>query len=294
MSYIELHNGPMQAKINTLGAELVSLKKNGNEYLWQGDLKYWHGQSPLLFPTCGNCWNGTYRIDSQEYSIEKHGFARHMEFDIVSQTDSTVTLALHSDDDTLKVYPYTFFLFVTYRLGDSDIEVEWLVQNQNDGTMYFGIGAHPAFFLPDYDTADSVHGFFSFDTNKPITYLLPKAQGCADVDDPQTLQLDEQGMMPITSTTFDIDTYILESADVHRCTLLTPERVPYLAVDFSMPVLSLWSPTAQHPDCPFVAIEPWYGSCDSVGFSGDISERRHINVLDPGAHFRTSYKIILF
>ncbi|MBP3534955.1 MAG: hypothetical protein J6J53_02960, partial [Muribaculaceae bacterium] len=50
----ELTNGAMSASVSTLGAELVSLKRDGKEYLWQGDPAYWHGQSPLLFPNCGS------------------------------------------------------------------------------------------------------------------------------------------------------------------------------------------------------------------------------------------------
>lgn len=294
MKTIELNRGVMSARISTLGAELVSLTKGGSEYLWQGDPAFWHGQSPLLFPTCGNCWNGSYRIGGQEYKIEKHGFVRHMEFDVVSQTGDAVTFALHSTDDTLQVFPFEFFLFVTYRLTDSGIEVEWLVQNQGDDEMFFGIGAHPAFFLPGYDPADEVHGYFLFDTDKPIDYLIPAEQGCVDADHPVRLQLDSEGMMPITAKTFDIDTYVIESSAISRCTLLSPERVPYLSVEFNMPVLSLWAPTIARPDCPFVAIEPWFGSCDSVGYNGDVAERRHINRLDGGSHFRTSYKIFLF
>lgn len=293
MSIIELKHGEMSARITTLGAELISLKKHGNEYLWQGNPEYWHGQSPLLFPTCGSCWDGSYRVNGSEYQIEKHGFARHMEFDIVNQSESSVTLAIHSNDDTLKVFPYPFFLFVTYRLSDSDIEIEWLVQNQGDDIMYFAIGAHPAFFLPAYDPAQEIHGYFSFDSDNSIEYLIPTEKGCVDAEHPQDLPLDAEGMMPITAKTFDIDTYVIESADIRSCTLLNPERVPYLTVKFHMPVLSLWAPTIDKPDCPFVAIEPWMGSCDSVGFNGDVADRRHINALSPGLHFRTAYSIQL-
>lgn len=294
MKIIELNHDAMSAQISTLGAELISLKKNGTEYLWQGDPAFWHGQSPLLFPTCGNCWNGSYRVNGREYKIGKHGFARHMEFDIVRQTGHTVTLAIHSDDDTLTVFPFRFFLFVTYRLEVSGIEVEWLVQNQGDDEMFFDIGAHPAFFLPDYDPAEEVHGYFTFNTDKPIDYLIPAEQGCVDAEHPVRLQLDNEGMMPITAKTFDIDTYVIESEAISRCTLLDSKRAPYLSVEFNMPVLSLWAPTIAHPDCPFVAIEPWLGSCDSVGYGGDASGRRHINGIDSGQHLRTSYKIFLF
>ncbi len=294
MSYIELNSGRMTARINTLGAELVSLKKNGREYLWQGDPKYWHGQSPLLFPNCGNFWNGEYRLNGQTYSLPKHGFARQMEFSVVNRTETDVTLGIRSNDETLKSYPFPFFLFVTYRLGESGLKVEWFVRNEGDNEMFYSIGAHPAFYLPDFDPSEQVRGYFSFETDKPIEYLIPTEKGCVDDLHPQNLRLDEQGMMPITAKTFDIDTYVIESANISRCTLLSAERVPFLAVDFHMPVLSLWSPTAQHPDCPFVAIEPWLGSCDTVGFSGELSERRHINSLAPGQHSLTAYSITIF
>lgn len=294
MQHIELTRGAMTARISTLGAELVSLCRNGNEYLWQGDPAFWHGQSPLLFPNTGNFWEGKYRHDNQEIHLEKHGFARNMEFSVVSQTADSVTLGIHSTDDTLRVYPFPFFLFVTYRLAESDIEVEWFVRNEGDSDMFFAIGAHPAFFLPDFDPAETVHGYFKFDTTAPIDYLIPTEKGCVDAEHPQRLELDAQGMMPITPKTFDIDTYVIEAGAISRCTLLTPGRVPYLAVDFHMPVLSLWAPTIDRPDCPFVAIEPWMGSCDTVGYTGDLADRRHINRLAPAEHFRTSYKIILF
>lgn len=203
-------------------------------------------------------------------------------------------MAIHATDETLRVYPFSFYLFVTYRLSADGIEVEWLVRNESDSEMHFDIGAHPAFYLPDYDPDEKVHGYFSFDTTEPVRYLIPTEKGCVDDLHPHTIELDDRGMMPITAETFNIDTYVIESANIKRCTLLTPERIPYLAVEFNMPVLSLWAPTISRPDCPFVAIEPWSGSCDTVGFTGELSERRHINHLAPSNHFRTTYKIILF
>lgn len=294
MSEITLTRGSISATIRTLGAELISLKKNGREYLWQADPQYWAGQSPLLFPNCGNFWEGTYRYDGQEYKLEKHGFARRTEFSVVNQSATEVTLGIHSTDDTLRVYPFPFFLFVTYRLEESGIQVEWFVRNEGDKEMYFSIGAHPAFFLPDFDPDEAIRGFFEFNTTEPIEYLIPTEKGCIDADHPKRLELDAEGMMPITARTFDCDTYVIEAKNITRCTLLSSERVPFLAVDFKMPVLSLWSPTAQHPDCPFVAIEPWMGSCDTVGYTGELANRRHINALAPAAHFRTDYTITIF
>ncbi len=294
MSVIEIKLGTTRARISTLGAELVSLSRDGKEYLWQGDPAFWAGRSPLLFPNTGSFWNGVYRIDDRTYAMEKHGFARTMEFSVVEQLESSVTFAIHSDDKTLSVYPFAFFLFVTYRLHDNGLEVSWMVRNESDCDMHFAIGAHPAFNLPSYNAEEKIHGYFSFKTEKPIEYLIPTEKGCIDDKHPRRLELDSDGMMAITADTFDIDTYVIESSDISRCTLLTPERKPYLAVEFDMAVLSLWAPTAEHPDCPFVAIEPWAGSCDTVGYEGQLSERRHINHVGPGEAFHTAYRIILF
>jgi hypothetical protein len=55
----------------------------------------------------------------------------------------------------------------------------------------------------------------------------------------------------------------------------------------------LWSPTKTHPDCPFVCIEPWYGRCDSVGYSGELKDREWIQKLEPKETFDVEYKIII-
>lgn len=290
---ITLIHGNLSAEISPLGTELQSLKRNGIEFLWQGDPAFWKGQSPLLFPNTGRFWNNQYRHDGKTYSLDIHGFARHMEFTLVEKTDSKAVFGLHSTDDTLEYYPFSFILFVTYQLTDTGLSVTWFVRNEGDSEMHFQIGAHPAFNLPDFDPANSVRGYFSFKTSSPISYLIPLEKGCVDPSQQHKLQLDPERMLPITASTFDCDTYVIDSTDISACTLLTPERVPWLTVDFHMPILALWAPTAQHPDCPFVCIEPWCGSCDTIGYEGTLADRRIMNHLAPGAHFLNTYHITL-
>ena len=47
----EIKSGEVTASIDTLGAELVSLKKNGSEFMWRGTP--WPKHAPVLFPICG-------------------------------------------------------------------------------------------------------------------------------------------------------------------------------------------------------------------------------------------------
>ena len=45
--------GQIEAQIATMGAECISLKKNGLEFLWQANPKVWGRHAPVLFPIVG-------------------------------------------------------------------------------------------------------------------------------------------------------------------------------------------------------------------------------------------------
>ena len=45
------------------------------------------------------------------------------------------------------MYPYDFELYITYRLDGKNIFVDWKVKNPSEETIYFTIGAHPAFMF---------------------------------------------------------------------------------------------------------------------------------------------------
>jgi len=57
----KISNSILTVEISEHGAELQSIKKNGKEYLWQGDAKFWGRRSPVLFPNVGRVWENKYR-----------------------------------------------------------------------------------------------------------------------------------------------------------------------------------------------------------------------------------------
>jgi galactose mutarotase-like enzyme len=60
----QIKNDQLTLEISSLGAELQSIKDaNGNEYLWDGDEKYWNRHSPILFPIVCGLWKDTYRTE---------------------------------------------------------------------------------------------------------------------------------------------------------------------------------------------------------------------------------------
>ena len=66
----QIKNDQLTLEISSLGAELQSIKDaNGNEYLWDGDEKYWNRHSPILFPIVCGLWKDTYRTEGKEYHL---------------------------------------------------------------------------------------------------------------------------------------------------------------------------------------------------------------------------------
>ena len=134
MSIVTIENDNLVIKVNTHGAELVSLveKKNSKEYMWCGDAKYWGRVSPVLFPFVGKLEKQTYRHQDVVYeNIPQHGFARDSEFVCTETTDTRASFVLRATEETKKVYPYEFELTVIYVLRGKEVDVEW--QGKNPG-----------------------------------------------------------------------------------------------------------------------------------------------------------------
>ena len=77
-----LSNDHLKVAINSFGAEIISINKDGKELIWEGDEKFWTGHSPVLFPICGGLKDDKFYYGGKEYSLPKHGFAKRREFKI--------------------------------------------------------------------------------------------------------------------------------------------------------------------------------------------------------------------
>lgn len=283
-----IKTGRLSATVSSLGAELQSIvNKEGEELLWQGDPRYWHGRAPLLFPFPGKSWQDTLLIDGTPYPMRKHGFASGMEFGLVSQKENLLELQLTHTPETLKMYPYPFTLKVTYTIVGSSLSVTWRVTNTDDRPMHFMIGAHPAFNLPDFDKEDEVHGYlYTADAPSFVSNVVLPDGYCH----PETHEVQlHDGLLPITNHTFDCDTILDKTGRFKDITLINKRRDPVLRVCFTMPVIALWAPNGGN--CPFVCIEPWHGVCDQPGQAVELKERMLVNTLTPGSKWTNTYTI---
>ena len=287
-----LSNDVITLHISEHGAELTSIRAKGNEYLWQADPKFWNRHSPVLFPFVGRVWNNEYRIDGQVLPMGQHGFARDMEFEQTAKGEHELTFTLLSNAASLAKYPFPFILEISYKLINNSIIVSWNVTNTGDTDMHFQIGAHPAFYYRDLDIESDKRGFLDFGRGvSELEYIFPTEKGCTNCER-RILKLDD-GMMEITTSSFDCDTYIFDKKQLNKITLTDKNKQPYLSMSFDTPLVGVWSPAATRPDVPFICLEPWFGRCDSVGYTGELKDRDCIEHLAPGEKFSTSYTITL-
>ena len=292
---ITIQNEKIRLQVAEHGAELSSIQAGGREYLWQADPKFWNRHSPVLFPQVGMVWNKEYRHRGQVYPMGQHGFARDMDFVLHSEERGEAFFLLESSAETLTRYPFPFRLEIGYRLHDNSIDVLWIVKNTGAEEMLYQIGAHPAFLYRDLDVSLKERGFLYLYRDgkaaEELTYISPTEKGCTDCV-AHTLSL-PGGEMEITTDTFACDTYIFEGHQLSKITLADRHRRPYLSIAFNTPLVAVWSPSATKPDVPFICLEPWYGRCDRVGYEGELCSRDHMQYLQPGAIFSTSYTITL-
>lgn len=300
-----LKNGRLTISVKNHGAELASIVSNGREYLWQADPAFWTRHSPVLFPLVGAVWNGEYRSHGNTYKMGQHGFARDMDFTLISEKENELRYELVSNDDTLSRYPYPFRLEIGYRIEENRIKVMWHVENTGTETMAFQIGAHPAFFWPllsEQQIADGVNamtqpladtdsrGFFRIEaTDKTLPLSVITEKGCVGAE--SSVALDDEGYLPLNVHTFDNDALIVEDSRITKVTICREDKSPYLSLEFTSPLVGLWSPPGKR--APFVCIEPWYGRTDTANYSGTYEEKPWIQTLEAGKAFDASYDIII-
>lgn len=285
-----LSNQQLTIQVKELGAELCSIKANatGQEYLWQADPAYWKRHSPVLFPIVGAVWNNEYRHAGKSYPLSQHGFARDRVFRQTVDKPDEVRFRLDSDEETLQRYPFPFSLEIGYRLTGNQVEVLWSVRNTGSEELHFQIGAHPAFYYPDYTEDSDQRGYFAFDKTEGLEYVLIQAKGCA-APDKYPLHLDDEGLLPLDIHTFDKDALIFEEGQLRRVALLNNKREAVITLHFTAPLVGLWSPPAKN--APFICIEPWYGRCDRVDYTGEYKDKDWMQHLQPDEQFDASYRI---
>lgn len=287
---MQLDNGILNIAVSELGAELVSIEKEGHQYLWNADADYWGRHAPILFPIVGKLHEGVCHFGEQECHMKQHGFARDSRF---APTGNHGEMKL-IEKPSKELYPFDFDLLVRYVLEGSQIKIIWSVVNRGKETMWFQIGAHPGFMLPQYHADDPIHGYLRLldargQAIRPVQHSTLEEGLRKPLPSPIPMQ---DSIIPITNDTFAHDALLIEEKQVTAVELLDKNQHAILRVDCPQAeAFGLWAPAKA--GCPFVCLEPWCGIADAIGFSGDFSQRKYAHPLEPNATYCFTYTIDL-
>lgn len=290
---ILLHCGKAAATANTLGGELTGYKgPDGNEFIWQGDAASWSGRNPCLFPTVGATKGRKACFNGEEYPLKKHGFARKQTWEVVSQTENSVTFLLKETAETKTMYPYAFNLFCTNTISEKGFSITYTVRNTDTRPLWFGLGGHTGYVcpqpgkeFPDYEIA------FKKTEAGPLYYTdLTDCDGVIHYNDRQP-QWEGVQTLPLSYDIFNRDVLVFASLASPSLELREKGTKKGLSIRFSgYNALGLW--TAPGKNAAFLCVEPW--TClpdfeDATDFENKPLALR----LEPGQEYSASTEVTL-
>lgn len=287
---ITLENDFLKVEIAAKGAELQTLlsKETGIEYLWNGNPDYWAKHSPVLFPIVGALKHDSYTYKGKTLNLPRHGFARDHEFATkqISKTEAIFTLR-HSDE-TLKVYPFQFELNLKYEIIDSKVSITYEVRNLTGKKMFFSLGAHPAFAVPN--TPDTVYEdyYLAFNADEKLTYW--KLEDGLVSDETASIDLG-RNKLSLNHDLFYNDALVFKTLQSNCISLLNHKNDYGLHFHFDdFPYFGIWAAK----DAPFICLEPWCGVADSINHDQDLKRKEGIIKLQANETWERCWEVECF
>lgn len=293
---IEVKSDQLTVQFKTLGGALSSIKdREGIEYLWQGDATYWSGQAPVLFPICGSLREDTAFYSHEDGTetkgnIPRHGLVRKKEFDLVDQTENSVTFAIEDDENTYQNYPYHFRLEITYLVTSKIVRTQYKIYNkETNKVMPFFIGGHPGFNCPLLD--DETYEDYYLEFEKPETCSVPKPfpkTGMLDFKD-RSPWLNNQKELDLNYDFFNYDAVTLDELESRSVALRSRKHDKGLKLHFEeFSNLIVWSTLNKGP---FIALEPWSGLSTSLEEGDRLEDKKDVKILKPGRFEQLGFDI---
>ena len=282
----------IEAVLGLEGAMLNSLKKDGCEYLWQGDKAYWAGQAPVCFPIVGVLPENRGFAFGKECNMKRHGIARISPFEVFEKFENSITFIQKSSEETKKAFPFDYELKIKYEIIGDTVSNEYIITNTGSEKFPFSIGGHPAFNCPLCEGERFEDYKVVFDKKMTRGYLRPNHEtGIIDINErfaclenSDTIKLDYSLFEELDSMVFDN----IES----KCAALIGKNGRGVKIEYQdMANLLIWTNVNKSP---FIALEPWSGISNCSDESNKLEEKRGITVLYPRETASFKFKITLF
>lgn len=277
---VTLSNEFLTVDISTLGAEIQRITgKGGTEFLWNGDEAVWNGRAPVLFPICGGLKDDKYVLDGKEYTLRKHGFIKNKIFTVAKSEAEYAELVCFSDEETKREFPFDFAFRVIFELKANSLSVSFKVENQNDKTMYFSVGAHEAYACPDGIENYSV----VFEKNETLnSYLLDGNL----LKDNYKCVMENGTEFPLKYEYFKVDALVFKHINSEKVMLIHKNSAKKVTLSFpEHDFFLLWT----KPTGKYICLEPWCGIPDGTDSEFDFVNKEGILSLEAGKTYTAAH-----
>lgn len=282
MQLTRISNDELTVDVAALGAEMQSLQtRDGRNWMWHGDVKYWTGRSPILFPIVGRAPNDSLSINGERYQMGQHGFARRSAFTLVHEEASRCIYRLTASEATMQMYPFAFQLDIEHRLVDRSVLVTAEVRNLDDKPMPFGVGFHPAFAWP-LPGATGDHKIKLENKSEPGMKRLS-----GGLFGPEILPSPfAAGELTLEPNQF-VDDAMVFPEGAGEALVYGPDEGPSVRFSWNnLPNFALWT----KPGAGFICLEPWHGTAAAQGMGDELGDRPYSYVLAAGESARFAFE----
>ena len=148
-------------KVQIDAGELVSFMVDGHEYIHQKGSPGWRSSDTEMFPIIGPTNEADFKVVTArgEAVQDQHGLLREMEYELKSQTETSVVYQKNYTKGTsvrnskfpikstaeILSWPYNFQFKKSFELKENQLEVSFAISGEIG--MPFMLGYHPAFKL---------------------------------------------------------------------------------------------------------------------------------------------------
>ena len=271
-----IKNQTYEALVDTLGAEVIELKKENKNILWNRDTTYWGDSALVLFPFIGRNYNDTYLYEDKEYRIGIHGFGPKSNFDVKEKSDNSILLSLKDNEETYKIYPFNFELLIKYELNKNGLDIGYKIINSSNKTMYFTTGYHPGFILEK--TLDNYHIEFPNATNPEEVCIVTKCMLTGEI---KPFKLNDNKLQ-LSKDLFLNSARILKGVGNKAILKDCDNTVVELEYE-NFENIVLWQ--TLNSDAPFICIEGWRGLPGTFEHIDKIEEVEDKTRLEPNQSY---------
>jgi D-hexose-6-phosphate mutarotase len=178
MSTLSLQSGTTTAIFVTNGAYLTSMKSDETDILFPAQKlgEKLRGGIPVCAPVFGS---------GESVGLKQHGFARDVEWEVVSQADDEATLSF--EDKRNHELPEAYqgcVMTYTVKIRENSLVMNLIIENHGETAFIYSPGFHPYFPTSDATNVTiKTDTSYQFDSDKlAATQFLPPQTGTINVD----------------------------------------------------------------------------------------------------------------